>query len=571
MENVVKNYSSGEDTIHALNGVNLHVKPGEFIMVMGPSGSGKTTLLNVIAGLSKTTDGHVFLNDKILQNLSDNEKAEVRRVELGFIFQFYNLHDGLSAIENIELPMMIARKYKTKERRNRSKDLIKVVNMSHRSMNYPYELSGGEKQRIGIARALANDPPLIIADEPTGDLDSKIALEILELLIKLNKEQKKTLIVVTHDHTLLREGMRLLKMDDGKIIDDLIVTGETIDNMLTEVQDKLIEYEIEGPVIDSEISEDYILEEELSEETRDPSDPELIDYLTRQMPINEYVEILLEQLEAKTEDEINPPYEESEELLSSSAIDDQMNDFSLKETPMEIIPQEQDESELKIQKSESDSDVFEKQELVDETVTTSDLKPITSEDNLEDVVPDRDLEETQEYTIGDNKEPLEVLLEDKANIEPNLIQNGSETHSEKFIDKKEPITQISNETTLESEIDLKLADIDEIGNDIVEDLVSSEEKPIQENILEESVQIKVRNFYLVWKETGLEYVITQPDRSQPYLLFIPELKVVKIYVPRTTSRIKRLNVKRRLDSIIRTGLLSPQGIRLGRDYKIEEI
>jgi putative ABC transport system ATP-binding protein len=540
MENVVKNYSSGEDTIHALNGINLHVKPGEFIMVMGPSGSGKTTLLNVIAGLSKTTDGQVYLNDKLLQNLSDNEKTEVRRSELGFIFQFYNLHEGLSAIENIELPMMIARKYKTKERRNRSEDLIKVVNMAHRSINYPYELSGGEKQRIGIARALANDPPLIIADEPTGDLDSKIALEILELLIKLNKEQKKTLIVVTHDHTLLREGMRLLKMDDGEILDDLIVTEETIDNMLTEVHDKLIEYEIEGPTIDSEITEDYLFEDEPSENIQDPSDPELIEYLTKQMPINEYVEILLEQLEDKTEDEINPPFEELEELLSSSVINSEMNDSSLEETSTEIFPQEHDESEPEIQKSELRSDDYEKEDSFDETELIRDLEPVPSGDNLKYEITERDIKKSEEYTTEEKEEPLADILEEKANADPNELQKFPE-------------------------------DMDVISNEIIEDPVLREEKPIQEKKLKESAQIKVRNFYLVWKKTGLEYVITQPNKSQPYLLFIPELKIVKIYVPRTTSRINRLNVKRRLDSIIRTGLLSPQGIRLGRDYKIEEI
>ncbi|OLS16743.1 MAG: putative ABC transporter ATP-binding protein [Candidatus Heimdallarchaeota archaeon LC_3] len=240
LENVTKIYPSGDKPIYALNSISLQIKKGEFVIVMGPSGSGKTTLLNVIAGLTKTTEGQTILNNKTLQKLSDNQKAEVRRNDIGFIFQFFNLHDGLSAQENIELPMMIARKFSTINRRQRSEKLIQLVDLNHRINSLPHELSGGEKQRVGIARALANDPQLVLADEPTGDLDSKMAQEIIEILIKLNKERNKTFIIVSHDYALLRKGMRLLRMEDGRIIDDNIVTEKLISNFYEETNNYLL-------------------------------------------------------------------------------------------------------------------------------------------------------------------------------------------------------------------------------------------------------------------------------------------------------------------------------------------
>ncbi|MHA2363525.1 MAG: ABC transporter ATP-binding protein [Candidatus Hodarchaeales archaeon] len=231
LHDVVKRYKSGDSSIFALNNVNLEVFKGEFIMVVGPSGSGKTTLLNTIAGLSKTTEGHVYINGLTLQKLSDNQKAELRRHNFGFIFQFYNLHEGLTAQENIELPMMIANKVPRNQRRRHSQELLDLVGLTNRANNQPFELSGGERQRIGIARALANDPPIILADEPTGDLDSKKAQEILGILIHLHTKLGKTLIVVSHDPSMLRPGMRLLQMEDGQIIDDIQVTTEIIERL----------------------------------------------------------------------------------------------------------------------------------------------------------------------------------------------------------------------------------------------------------------------------------------------------------------------------------------------------
>lgn len=233
LDEVFKRYKTGDTSIDALNNVNIDIKGGQFCIVMGPSGSGKTTLLNTIAGLTSTSDGHVIIHGKSLQKMSENEKAELRRHEFGFIFQFYNLHEGLTAQENVELPMLIARNTPRKHRSDRSRDLLHLVGLEDRINNKPFELSGGERQRVGIARALANDPPVILADEPTGDLDSKKAKEIMSLLFHMNKKLYKTLLVVTHDQGLLQPGMRLFKMVDGRIIDDVIVTEDYLEKMRT--------------------------------------------------------------------------------------------------------------------------------------------------------------------------------------------------------------------------------------------------------------------------------------------------------------------------------------------------
>jgi putative ABC transport system ATP-binding protein len=231
LEYISKRYRSGTDSILALHDLNLDIFEGDFVVIMGPSGSGKTTLLNVIAGLSPPTEGQVIVQGKNIKKLSGNQKAEMRRNSFGFIFQFYNLHEGLTAKENIELPMLIAKNLPRKKRQFRSQELLETVNLADRAENLPFELSGGERQRVGIARSIANNPPLILADEPTGDLDSKNATEILNLLVRLNDQFNKTLVVVTHDPSILRPGMRLLTMEDGKIISDRIVTTNTIEDL----------------------------------------------------------------------------------------------------------------------------------------------------------------------------------------------------------------------------------------------------------------------------------------------------------------------------------------------------
>lgn len=219
LENVNQRYTIGNHTIDALTDVNLTIHQGEFVVVMGPSGSGKSTLLNVMAGLERSSSGAIRFQRANLAILSDPELSWLRRNQLSFVFQFFNLHPVLSALENVELPMLISG-VKRKYREPRALELLKLVNLEKRYHHLPHELSGGEKQRVGIARALANDPVIILADEPTGDLDSAMGQEIMNLLITLNQTQGKTIICVTHDDEFLTSGMRLIKMEDGQIISD---------------------------------------------------------------------------------------------------------------------------------------------------------------------------------------------------------------------------------------------------------------------------------------------------------------------------------------------------------------
>ncbi|MHA2247524.1 MAG: ABC transporter ATP-binding protein [Candidatus Hodarchaeales archaeon] len=219
LKGVSQRYKIGMHVIDAISDINITVHPNEYIMIMGPSGSGKSTLLNTIAGLEIPSAGNVKVFGDDLQTLSDRQLCEIRRHKLGFIFQFFNLHPILTAQENVELPMLIAN-VKRSQREIRARELLDLVNLDRRVNHHPHELSGGEKQRVGIARALANDPTIILADEPTGDMDSVTGHEIMALITKLNQEHNKTILCVTHDEEMLKPGMRLLRMDDGRIISD---------------------------------------------------------------------------------------------------------------------------------------------------------------------------------------------------------------------------------------------------------------------------------------------------------------------------------------------------------------
>jgi putative ABC transport system ATP-binding protein len=227
LNEVAKRFTSGASIIRAVDGCDLEIFKGEFICIMGPSGSGKTTLLNLIAGLTGVTEGEIFVNNSGMQNLSESQRALLRRNELGIIFQFYNLHEGLTTIENVQLPMLIAG-VPLKNRYQRAMNLLELVDIVDRAHHLPRELSGGEKQRLGIARALANKPSILLADEPTGNLDHEMGEGVIELLIELNQTQKLTVVMVTHDASLLRKGFRLLKLLDGKIIQDEIVSDPSI-------------------------------------------------------------------------------------------------------------------------------------------------------------------------------------------------------------------------------------------------------------------------------------------------------------------------------------------------------
>jgi len=198
VRNVVKIYQRDSQQITVLDGLNLEVPQGEFLALMGPSGSGKTTLLNLIAGIDRATSGRVRVAGTELTPLSEGELAKWRSRNVGFIFQFYNLIPVLSAVENVELPLLLSPLSK-KERRERALTALRIVGLDDRSKHYPRQLSGGQEQRVAIARAIVTDPAVLVADEPTGDLDSKSAEEILALMETFNQEFGKTIVMVTHD------------------------------------------------------------------------------------------------------------------------------------------------------------------------------------------------------------------------------------------------------------------------------------------------------------------------------------------------------------------------------------
>jgi len=198
VRDVRKVYKRDSQEIPVLDGLSLQVKEGDFVALMGPSGSGKTTLLNLIAGIDRPTSGHVVVAGTDVAQLSESALASWRSQNVGFIFQFYNLIPVLSATENVELPLLLTHLSK-KERRERATTALKVVGLADRATHYPRQLSGGQEQRVAIARAIVTDPKVLVADEPTGDLDAKSAEEILELMEVLNRDPKKTIVMVTHD------------------------------------------------------------------------------------------------------------------------------------------------------------------------------------------------------------------------------------------------------------------------------------------------------------------------------------------------------------------------------------
>lgn len=215
-EGLSKTYTLNKRKIPALSGVNLQVNKGEFVAIMGPSGSGKTTLLNVLGCLDKPTSGKMVLDQVDVAKLPDKQLCNIRRNKIGFIFQTFNLLPYLNAAENVELPMECTRKSKT-ERREKARKLLELVGLGGREEHRPQRLSAGEQQRVAIARALANDPAIILADEPTGNLDTKNKYEIVRLLANLNINRGTTIIMVTHDSQVASHTERMLLLQDGKI------------------------------------------------------------------------------------------------------------------------------------------------------------------------------------------------------------------------------------------------------------------------------------------------------------------------------------------------------------------
>src|SRR5262245_31526267 len=219
---VVKTYDTGKGEVHALRGVTLGVRRGEMVAIMGPSGSGKTTLLNCLSGLDSINDGDVLIDGVSLAEMSDRERTDYRARRMGFVFQFYNLMPVLSSVENVELPLLVAG-VPPKEARRKALRALDLVGLRDWAEHVPDELSGGQRQRVTIARALVNDPAIVWADEPTGDLDSENADEIVALMRQLNREQGLTFLIVTHDIGVGRKTDRIVRMVDGQIVNEQIL------------------------------------------------------------------------------------------------------------------------------------------------------------------------------------------------------------------------------------------------------------------------------------------------------------------------------------------------------------
>lgn len=228
VDKLVKKYNSGNkdaNNIAAIDGINLIVNKGEFVGIMGPSGSGKTTLLNVLSGIDSSTSGQVFINDQNIAHMSQDELALFRRKHIGYIFQDFNLLDSLNVKENISLPLILDKNEPLKIE-NKVNELMKFLHVESLSNKYPYEISGGQKQRIAAARALVNDPDVIFADEPTGNLDSRSATNVMQILTDLNKNFSSTIMMVTHDPFAASFCSRIIFIKDGQIGMEITSTGE---------------------------------------------------------------------------------------------------------------------------------------------------------------------------------------------------------------------------------------------------------------------------------------------------------------------------------------------------------
>ncbi len=221
LENVSKIYQMGEVKIRALAGINLQIMPGEFIVVLGPSGSGKTTLLNLIGGIDSPTEGQILVNGVDISKYNEKRLTAYRRDSIGFVFQFFNLIPTLSAKENVEFALELVSRDKKLKRD--AEELLDIVGLKERANHFPYQLSGGEQQRVAIARALAKDPPLLLCDEPTGELDFKTGKKVLKVMRDLNKKEGKTFLVVTHNVVVGEIADRVIHLHDGQIVEEEVI------------------------------------------------------------------------------------------------------------------------------------------------------------------------------------------------------------------------------------------------------------------------------------------------------------------------------------------------------------
>ena len=228
-ENIIKTYTTGTGeycTFYALKGVSLKIEKGEFAAIMGASGSGKSTFMNIIGCLDKPTSGKYFLDGENIVDTRLDKLSEVRNSKLGFVFQGFNLISRTSALENVELPM-IYKGIPPKERRERAMEALKIVGLTGKEQNMPNQLSGGQQQRVAIARAIVNDAPVILADEPTGNLDTKTSYEIMDFFVNLNERMGKTIVLVTHEDDIAKYCKRIIRFKDGNIIDDSLNPQKT--------------------------------------------------------------------------------------------------------------------------------------------------------------------------------------------------------------------------------------------------------------------------------------------------------------------------------------------------------
>jgi putative ABC transport system ATP-binding protein len=229
-ENLTKSYEMGAETVHALRGVDLSVHRGEYVAIMGPSGSGKSTLMNLIGCLDAPTSGRYWLAGRLVSDLDDDQLAQIRNQEIGFIFQTFNLLPRATALHNVELPM-IYRGIRVEERIEKAKRALEAVDLGNRMTHKPSELSGGQRQRVAIARALVNSPSILLADEPTGNLDSRTGKEIMALFARLHQEGN-TIILVTHEREIAEHAGRIIHLRDGKVECDEIVRHSKTDSRL---------------------------------------------------------------------------------------------------------------------------------------------------------------------------------------------------------------------------------------------------------------------------------------------------------------------------------------------------